>query len=113
MPPEVSPWSGPSYGPRPRARRCAGMSRSSRPSPGLPESVADSGVRLDEVGALAQLLAVAVDMDVDGALQDHRILADGGVHQLVAGESPPRLTDQGLQQAEFGRGQGQLLAPEQ
>ena len=63
---------------------------------GFAEPVSDAADRLDEVGRLAHLLAQALDVDVDGPLQDDGVLADRGVHQLVTGEGPPRLAEQGL-----------------
>ena len=77
--------------------------------PWLMEPIADAADGLDEVGGIAQLLAQALDVDVDRPLQDHGVLADGGVHQLEAGERPARLPEQHLQQAKLGRGQRQLL----
>src|SRR4051794_3834954 len=74
----------------------------------LMESVADAADGLDEVGGVAELLAQALDVDVDRPLQDHRVLADGGIHQLEPREGPPRLTQEHLQQAELGRGQGEF-----
>ena len=51
----------------------------------------------------------ALDMDVDRALQHDRVLADGGIHELVPGERPAGLPDQDLQQAKLGRSQRELL----
>ena len=73
------------------------------------ESIADAADGLDEVGGVAELLAQALDVDVDRPLQDHGVLADGGVHQLEAGEGPARLAEEHFEQAELGRGQRQLL----
>ena len=73
------------------------------------ESIADAADGFDELARLAELLPQALDVDVDRPLQHDRILADGGVHQLVASERPARLADQDLQQAELGRRQRQLL----
>src|SRR5262245_11636035 len=56
-----------------------------RPSSGLHrhswlmESIADAAHGLDEVGGVPQLLPQALDVDVDGSLQDHGVLADGRV----------------------------------
>src|SRR4051794_33824386 len=58
--------------------------------PWLMESIADAADGLDKVGGLAQLLAQALDVDVDGPLQDHGILADGGIHQLESREGASR-----------------------
>ena len=51
----------------------------------------------------------ALDVNVDRALQDDRVLADGGVHQLEPGERTAGLAEQDFQQAKLGRGQRQLL----
>ena len=72
----------------------------------LAEPVTDAADRLDKVGRLAQLLAKALDVDVDGALQNHRVLADGRVHQLVTCERPARPGAATPPGAELGRRSG-------
>ena len=106
---------------RPRPRRRTGAVPARRPArrtargsgfhqPRLMEPIADAADGLDEVGGVAELLAQALDVDVDRPLQDDGVLADRRVHQLVAGERPARLAEQDLQEAELGRRQRQLLA---
>src|SRR3954470_8040365 len=90
-------------------RRCTPTPISRLHQSRLMESVADAADGLDEVGGVAELLAQALDVDVDRPLQDHRVLADGGIHQLEPREGAPRLTQEHFQETELGRGQGQLL----
>ena len=91
-----------------RPRRTASKSDRDRRRTALLKSVTDAADRLDEVRAVSQLLAQAFDVDVDGPFQDHRVLADRRVHQLVTGERPPRLTQQNLQEPKLRRRQRQL-----
>src|SRR5947209_6850476 len=125
MPPARSPSSAPSSSPngppcdpRPPAPATAGRPCRCIPTPTptpssrlhqsrLMESIADAADGLDKVGGVAQLLPQALDVDVDRPLQDHRVLADGGIHQLEPREGTPRLAQEHLQEAELGRGQGQ------
>ncbi len=99
------PGSGPDGDARLRRPRRARTRGSRLDQPRLAEAVADAANGLDEVGALAELLAEALDVDVDGALQHHGVLADGRIHQFMASERPTGLTEQGLQQAELRRRQ--------
>jgi hypothetical protein len=54
--------------------------------------IADAADGFDEVTGLPEFLPQALDVDIDGALEHDRVLADRGIHQLVAGTD--RLIDQ-------------------
>ena len=81
----------------------------------LAEAVADAADGFDQLAGaagLCQLLPQRFDVNVDGALQHHGAVADGSLHQLLAAERPPRLTDEAFQQAELGRSQVERLIVE-
>ena len=76
----------------------------------FPEAVADAANRFQEIAGLAQLAAQGFDVYVDGALEDDRAFADGGIHELGPAEGTPRLTQHALQQAKLRRRQLDVLA---
>jgi hypothetical protein len=76
----------------------------------IAEAVADAADGLDAVAGLAEFAAEGFDVDVDGALEDDGVFADGGVHELGAGEGAAGLAKQTFQEAKLRRRQLHLLA---
>src|SRR3954471_8564828 len=95
--PRPRPATATATSPAGRPCRCTPTPSSRLHQSRLMESIADAADGLDEVGGVAELLAQALDVDVDRPLQDHRILADGGIHQLEPREGAPRLTQEHFQ----------------
>ena len=75
------------------------------------EAVADAAHRFDVAAARPQLLAQADDLHVDRPVGDRIILPPDGVDDLVAGEDPAGAAGQEVQDAKFGKGQLDRLAP--
>src|SRR5271168_4358754 len=107
MPPVRSRWSGPSWfpsgwprDPGPQAQAPPDRLRTSTAKSGLNhhswlmEAITDAADGLDKVGGVAELLPQALDVNVDRSLQDHSVLAYGGVHQLEAGKGTACLPEQ-------------------
>src|SRR5689334_23097112 len=75
----------------------------------FPKAISQAADRLDQLARRSKLTAQRLDMHVNGPLQHQRSLADGGLHQLRPGKSPPRLAKQTFQQPELGRREVQVL----
>ena len=73
--------------------------------PRFMKSITDAADGFDELTGVPELLPQALDVHVDGPLQHDRVLANRGIHQLIAGEGPACLPDQDFQQPELGRRQ--------
>jgi len=71
---------------------------------GFGEAVADASDGFDQVGGVAHLFAKAADVDVDRPFEDHRVFAERGIDQFAPIEGAARLSDQGIEQAEFALG---------
>src|SRR5579871_5182777 len=79
----------------------------------LAVAVTDAIERFDGVEVsvdLAELLAHALDVAVDGAVVDVDLIIVGRVHQVVAALHEPRTLRQRLQQQELGDGESHRLA---
>ena len=76
--------------------------------PRLVKPISDAADGFDEVARLAELLPQALDVNVDRALENDRILADRGVHQLETSERTAGLAKHDFEQAKLGRGQREL-----
>src|SRR3954471_11278057 len=77
---------------------------------GVPELIPEAADGLDLVRALAELAADGGDVDVDRAVEDVGVAAEGGVEEVVAGEDAARLAREELEDSELGRGEGDGLA---
>src|SRR5689334_13799312 len=82
----------------------------SRRGRGVAEFIAEAADGLDLVGALAELSADGGDVDVDRAVEDVGVAAEGGVDDVVAGEDAAGLAREELEDAKLGGGQGDALA---
>src|SRR5208337_1560625 len=109
---------GPTRGGRGPCRACsratrpfiAGPARSFMPTSSTDQTwfmkaITDAADGFDELAGVPELLPQALDVHVDGAFQYDGVLANRGIHELIAGEGPARLPDQDFQQPELGRGQ--------
>src|SRR4051794_31602166 len=82
--------------------------RSRRRRRRIPELIPEASDRLDLVRPLAQLAADGGDVDVDRAVEDVGVAAEGGVDDVVAREDPAGLTGKEVEDSELGGGQGDL-----
>src|SRR5262249_8659378 len=73
------------------------------------EAVTDASDGLDQVGDF-QFAPKRFDVNVDGAFQDNRSIADGGVHELMPREGPARLAQHAFEQPELRWRQLQFTA---
>src|SRR5262245_31838847 len=78
------------------------FSESAFPLAVLAEAIADTADGLNELAGRLELAAQRLHVNVDRAFQHDRPFANGGVHQLCAGESAAGLAEQGFQETEFG-----------
>src|SRR5690606_20662286 len=77
-----------------------------------PESIAGAAQRLDVLGGSAELLAQALDVRVDGARGQARIMAPHVVKERPAGLHAAAPCEQRGQEPKLDRGEAQLLAVE-
>src|SRR5260370_32306407 len=80
---------------------------------GFPIAVSDTVEGFDRIEFwvhIAELLAHALDVAVDGAVIDIDLILIGRVHQIVAALHECRTLGQGLQEQEFGDCQAYRLA---
>src|SRR5258706_14529822 len=76
----------------------------------IPELIPETPDRLDALRTRPELAADRGDVDVDRAVEDVGIAAQGGVDNVVAREHSPGLGRQEVQNAKLGRGQRHRLA---
>src|SRR3954447_25221222 len=74
------------------------------------ELIAETSDRFDLVRALAELLADRGDVDVDRAVEDVGVAAEGGVDDVVARQHAAGLARQQVKDAELGGRQRDRLA---